>query len=137
VGAPRQTYVSSERGVERVVDMNPTHAQRAARAVREGRRQASPNTLRALDRQSNNAGKGLVKGEPRAYVTGHNRTGTGKPKPEPKRKAVKLAGDKPPPVVPTGLPCARAGCRKPALGDTYCSRACCKLDHGVSYGAAA
>jgi hypothetical protein len=50
-----QVYVSSERGPERIEGpdgLNPVHAERALRAVHEGRREASPAAQRALKRQS-------------------------------------------------------------------------------------
>jgi hypothetical protein len=50
LGAPEKpVYDSLERGPTKVEDMHPVWAQRAAHAVREGRREASPRVLRALD----------------------------------------------------------------------------------------
>jgi hypothetical protein len=46
-----ELYWSFERGVEPIADMNPLHARRAARAVREGRRVGGADVVRALDRQ--------------------------------------------------------------------------------------
>jgi hypothetical protein len=51
IGGPEEkpVYHSVERGPTKVEDMHPVWAQRAAHAVREGRREASPRVLRALD----------------------------------------------------------------------------------------
>jgi hypothetical protein len=74
--------------------------------------------------------RGWVAGEPRRYLRGHaNRVRGGVP-----GKRAKLEGDRALPVLPTGLPCARAGCESPGLGDEFCSSVCAKLDHGVTWG---
>jgi hypothetical protein len=52
VGAPEKpVYHSFEKRPTPVEEMHPVWAQRAASAVREGRREASPRVLRALDKE--------------------------------------------------------------------------------------
>jgi hypothetical protein len=63
------------------------------------------------------------------------RAGSGRPVRKPKPKdAASDWNQSPDPVVPIGLPCAVEGCDKPALGDEYCSAACCRQAHGIEWG---